>query len=52
MEERIARLEALLHRLLCCTPPVVGPQGPQGPMRNPGGTGNLVLCLTYMEITV
>lgn len=39
MEERIARLEALLHRLLCCTPPVVGPQGPQGPMGNPGEDG-------------
>lgn len=39
MEERIARLEALLHKLLCCTPPVVGPQGPQGPMGNPGEDG-------------
>lgn len=39
MEERIARLEALLHKLLCCTPPVVGPQGPQGPMGNPGEPG-------------
>ena len=36
MEERVARLESSLHKLLCCTPPVVGPQGPQGPMGNPG----------------
>ena len=39
MEERIARLEAIIHKLLCCDNSLLGPQGPQGPMGNPGEDG-------------
>jgi hypothetical protein len=33
MEERIAKLEAIIHRLLCCNnSALIGPMGPQGPV--------------------
>jgi hypothetical protein len=40
LEERLSKLESILHRLFCCdTNQFTGPQGPQGPQGNPGLQG-------------
>jgi hypothetical protein len=40
LEERLSKLESILHRLFCCdTNQFTGPQGPQGPQGEPGLQG-------------
>jgi hypothetical protein len=40
LEERLSKLESILHRLFCCdTNQFTGPEGPQGPQGNPGTPG-------------
>ena len=40
LEERLNKLESILHRLFCCdTNQFTGPEGPQGPQGEPGTPG-------------
>jgi hypothetical protein len=40
LEERLSKLESILHRLFCCdTNQFIGPSGPQGPPGDPGIQG-------------
>ena len=40
LEERLNKLESILHRLFCCdTNQFTGPEGPQGPQGDPGTPG-------------
>jgi hypothetical protein len=40
LEERLSKLESILHRLFCCdTNQFTGPEGPQGPQGDPGTPG-------------